>query len=337
MDVTFCGSVFDCTGYGVAGRGYALALHRLGHNVRVIPYDAVRGHRHRFPGFDTLHALQHPQVAPDVNFVCAHPIWNPSFGRRIISLTFEGASLPEPWWVPQLNRYNLVVVPCRRNAEILAASGVTSKVLVQGYGVDPAPALPKPDRSQVPFTFVSVFTWVPRKNIEAMVRAYAEEFYDNGQTRLLLKTFLLNATPDEYQRIREQIAAWVGPRRDIIVLEQPYAEIHQLLNQCHAYVCTSLDEGFYLPAAESLMCGLPVITVGYGGQMEFCHPGNSYLVDYDLRDGYAWVRHMELRIAMRHVFDHYDEATGKAMSGRQQILQQCNWDRVTDRILAELP
>jgi glycosyltransferase involved in cell wall biosynthesis len=337
MDITFCGTAFDCTGYGVASRGYALALHRLGHNVKVIPFDAVRGHRHRFSGFDTLLALQHSHVSPDINFVCAHPIWNPGFQRRIISLTFEGPFIPEAWWVPQLNRYNLVVVPCRRNAEILSLSGVTSKVLVQGYGVDPAPALPKPDRSTTPFTFVSVFTWVPRKNIEAMVRAYTNEFSENGQTRLLLKTFLLNATPDEYQLIRDQISAWVGPRRDIIVLDQPYEEIHQLLNQCHAYVCTSVDEGFYLPAAESLMCGLPVITVGYGGQLEFCHPDNSYLVDYDLSGGNAWVKHMDLRAVMRHVFDHYEEATAKAMVGREQILQQCNWDRVTGRILAELP
>lgn len=337
MDVTFCGNVYDCTGYGVAGRGYALALHRLGHRVRVIPYDAVPGHRHPFPGIETLRALEQTAVAPELNFQCSHPIWNPGFNKRIISLTFEGPRIFAPEWVYQLSPFDLVVVPCQRNAEVLRASGVRAKVLVEGYGIDPAPALPKPELGRVPFTFVSVFSWVPRKNIEAMVRAYAAEFPDIGQTRLLLKTFILNATPAEFDAIRHQVAAWSGGRSDIIVLDQPYEQIHELLNQCHAYLCTSLDEGFYLPAAESLMCALPVISVRFGGQLEFLHDGNSFLVDYDLRDGYAWVKHEALRAAMRYVCDHYDEATARAVAGREEIRTRFDWDRITARILAELP
>lgn len=337
MDITFCGTVYDCTGYGVISRGYALALHRLGHTVRVIPYDAVPGHRHGFPGHDTLRSLQNTNVTPELNFQCSHPIWNPGFRKRIISLTFEGPRLPNPDWIRQLNPFDLVVVPCRQNAEVLQAKGLQAKLLVEGYGVNLAPVLPKPDLSQGPFTFVSVFTWVPRKNIPAMVRAYAEEFPDNGKTRLLLKTFILNATPPEYERIRQEVAAWAGARGDIIALNQPYAEIQELLNQSHAYLCTSLDEGFYLPAAESLMCGLPVISVGFGGQMEYLSHANSYLVDYDLRDGYAWVKHEALRAAMRHVYENYDEAAARALAGRQTVLAKCDWDRITDRIVAEVP
>ncbi len=337
LDITFCGTVYDCTGYGVISRGYAHALHRLGHNVRVIPYHAVPGHRHQFPGNDTLRSLQNTSVAPELNFQCSHPIWNPGFRRRIISLTFEGSRLPYPDWIHQLNPFDLVVVPCRQNAEVLRTNGLGTKLLVEGYGVDLAPALPKPDLSQSPFTFVSVFTWVPRKNIQAMARAYAEEFPDNGKTRLLLKTFILNATPPEYHRIRQEIAAWTGIRNDIIVLEHPYEQIRELLNQCHAYVCTSLDEGFYLPAAESLMCGLPVISVRFGGQLEYLSDANSYLVDYELRDGYAWVKHEALRAAMRHVYEHFDEASARALAGRETVLATCDWDRITDRILRELP
>lgn len=338
MDITFGGSVFDCTGYGVISRGYALALHRLGHKLRVAAYDAVPGHRHRFPGYEILQSLQHQVVAPDVYFTCSHPIWLPGFRRRIISLTFEGPRLPYPNWIAELNRFDLVVVPCTRNAEILRAGGLRSRLLKVGYGVNPAPVLPKPDRANHPFTFVSVFTWVPRKNIGAMVQAYASTFPDDGRTRLLLKTFILHATPAEYQRIRQQVEAWAGgPRTDIIILQQPYADIYELLGQSHAYICTSLDEGFYLPAAESLMCGLPVITVGFGGQMEFCSPENSYLVDYTEIDGYAWIKVEALCTTMRYVYDHYEEATAKAMVGRQTILANGNWDRITERILAELP
>ena len=337
MDITFCGTVYDCTGYGVISRGYALALHRLGHNVRVIPYDAVAGHRHQFPGYATLRALQNRAVVPEVNFQCSHPIWNPGFRKRIISLTFEGPTLPYPDWIRQLNPFDLVVVPCHQNAAILQAHGLRTKLLVEGYGVDLAPALPKPDLSQGPFTFVSVFTWVPRKNIHAMVRAYAEEFPDNGQTRLLLKTFILNATPAEYDRIRQEIAAWVGPRNDILVLDHPYEQIRDLLSQCHAYLCTSLDEGFYLPAAESLMCGLPVISVRFGGQLEYLSDANSYLVDFDLVNGYAWVKHEALRAALRHVYEHYDEASARALLGRETVQAACDWDRITHHILSELP
>src|SRR5690606_26125231 len=53
-------------------------------------------------------------------------------------------------------------------------------------------------------------------------------------------------------------------------------------------VFPSLHEGFGLPVAESLACGTPVVTTGYGSTAEIARRGGCLLVDprddHDIRD-----------------------------------------------------
>ena len=47
----------------------------------------------------------------------------------------------------------------------------------------------------------------------------------------------------------------------------------------HCVVFPSLNEGFGLPVAESLACGTPVVTSGFGSMREIARHGGAILVD----------------------------------------------------------
>ena len=58
-----------------------------------------------------------------------------------------------------------------------------------------------------------------------------------------------------------------------------HKKIKALINIAHG-------EGFGLPMFEAAQCGLPIITVGWGGQLDFLeHKGKKYFteVDYELK------------------------------------------------------
>ena len=54
-----------------------------------------------------------------------------------------------------------------------------------------------------------------------------------------------------------------------------------LINRCDAYVSLHRSEGFGLTLGEAMALGKPVIGTGFGGNVDFMTPANSWLVDYE--------------------------------------------------------
>ena len=69
---------------------------------------------------------------------------------------------------------------------------------------------------------------------------------------------------------------------DVLILDDDLddTKIKALYLLADVLVAPSLGEGFGLPIGEAMNLGLPVITTGWGGQLDFCNTTNAWLIDY---------------------------------------------------------
>src|SRR5262249_41619625 len=105
----------------------------------------------------------------------------------------------------------------------------------------------------------------------------------------------------------------------------------------------SRGEGFCVPSAEAMLCGLPVITTAWSGQVDFCNEDTAYLVDYkfarakthfDLSDS-VWAEPSALSLAacMKEVHQSTaSDRSAKASRGRDLIKARFRWSNVADRL-----
>ncbi len=132
------------------------------------------------------------------------------------------------------------------------------------------------------FTFLFLFDFwstLQRKNPLGLVRAFIRAFEPGEGPRLLLKSFNGDYKPDRLAQLR----AAAGGRDDIVVVDRFVTDQQRvnLINRCDAYVSLHRSEGFGLTLGEAMALGKPVIGTGFGGNVDFMTPANSWLVDYE--------------------------------------------------------
>ena len=129
------------------------------------------------------------------------------------------------------------------------------------------------------FNFLLVAQWGPRKDIEGTIRNFLQEFKNNSDVGLVIKTNIVrNSVPDRYhtkkriQAIKNEVPE---AKCKIYLLhgELTNDEIHSLYNndKIKAMINFGHGEGFGLPLFEAAYCGVPVITHDFGGQKDFLY------------------------------------------------------------------
>ena len=275
---------------------------------------------------------------------------------------FEATEIPDRWKEP-LARFRAVIVPSTWNARALRRAGVKN-VYVAPYGVPrDTPPIRTTSRflGDQPFTFGAIADWVPRKGLEDLVLAFTQEFRPTEPVRLVLKTSkqFLDPKSRTYWRNTESTAAFArdaifgitGARdlRDLPSIEVlgdalSDDQLLHLITRWQAYVLPTRGEGWSLTHAQALAAGLPTIALAHGGQLDFMHEGNSYLVPFDLQPvpadveagslGRTWAvcRIADLRHALREVYENFDQALGRGRAGREEMLTKWTWDRAKEQL-----
>ena len=127
------------------------------------------------------------------------------------------------------------------------------------------------------FNFLTVAQWSPRKNIEATITSFLEEF-TNEDVGLIVKTNIKNSSVIDRQVCMERLSYimkhFPENRKCKVYLlhgnlsEEQMAGLYSHEN-VNAYVTTSHGEGFGLPVFEAASAGLPVIACNWGGITDF--------------------------------------------------------------------
>lgn len=195
------------------------------------------------------------------------------------------------------------------------------------------------------FRLLHVSSCFPRKGVDILLKAYGRAFSREDNVSLLIKTF---ANP--HNDIHAQLAECNQknpnyPDVELIEGDLSDADLKALYSQCHVLVAPSRAEGFGLPLAEAMLSGLPVITTGWGGQLDFCNADNSWLLDYQFAPaqthfnvlGSVWAEpdvESLVEAMQRAKACSAEERRRRAQAGRDVLMAFYKWTDVSARAVA---
>jgi len=129
------------------------------------------------------------------------------------------------------------------------------------------------------FNFLTVAQWGPRKNIESTIKWFVEEFIDNPDVGLVVKTFLMGGCVRDRLMIEKEfevfLSSYENRKCKVYLLHGSLTdqEMDALYNHdsIHALLSLTHGEGFGLPLFEAAYSGLPVMATDWGGQLDFLY------------------------------------------------------------------
>lgn len=304
MNIVYCGSVFDPTGYGVHARSTILPLHQLGVDIKVVNHQL-----YRMLGKDwvvspkesaiLVELMNKPSKNPCIGIECFTPdiFRNTADYNYNIGVTVVETSLAHPKWVAKMNEKDEIWTNSKFCKNVFEESGVTVPIYVFPIGVNldlynPSLAARRAAKSEEkkPFVFLSVFQWQPRKAPEVLLSAYLQEFDVTDNMVLRLRTYRENSSIEERQKIYNRITAIARQLEldhepapiEIIYDTIPDEDMPNLYSGCDCFVLCSRGEGFGVPLVEAMAMEKPVIATDYGGPMEIVKGGvNGFLLRPD--------------------------------------------------------
>ncbi len=281
----------DFSGYASVSRDYILALDKLDYNVvtRALRYDG---------GDDTtsdrLDELENKDLR-DIDIVFQHTTPNEMEAKEgkfnVGAFCWETDKIPQVW-VDQLNKMDLVLVPCRDNLETVRRCGVVVPVEqvpyacdTNKYEIDQTPFLVP--RSQGSFKFLSIFQYSKKKSLELLLKSYLSEFDATDPVVLIIKTYF---GPNDTQQETEKLHHLINAVKELLRIKQ-YPKVHlihgimshkdidRLYETSDCYVGPSRGEGWGVPHLDALGFGLPAIGTKGTGPEEFITESCGWLVD----------------------------------------------------------
>ena len=129
------------------------------------------------------------------------------------------------------------------------------------------------------FNFLCVAQWGPRKNMETLMNSFVNEFSDNEEVGLIIKSNIVKNNILDRRALAdgiENILSQYPDRKCKVYLlhgDMTDEEIHSLYTHpdIKAYVTTTHGEGFGLPIFEAAYSGMPVIAPDWSGHVDFLY------------------------------------------------------------------
>jgi glycosyltransferase involved in cell wall biosynthesis len=296
----------DFSGYANAARDYVRALHMAGCNLvtRALRYD---GGDH--PYTDVEKGLEAKDLQ-NVEIVIQHTTPNETDYKpglfNVNYYAWETDRVPDEW-VSQLNKMDLVLVPCEENIIASRKSGVVVPIEKVHHAFDLAKYQKRPQPfdnigSPDTFKFLTICQIAKKKGIDALLKAYFAEFTPEDDTLLILKVYFGPNDTEEHkrktvaqvQKIREMMRLEKYPKVFLIHEVTDDETIARLYETSHCYVMPSRGEGWSITHFDAMGYGKPPIAVNWGGPTEFITKDTGWLVDY----------HMSPVVDMPHPFPY---------------------------------
>ncbi len=257
------------------------------------------------------------------------------------SYGWEESEFPSEWVDDFNTSLQGLTVMSLQVKKTLIDNGVNIPIHVSGLGLDHLDASKSDIDLQIQaktYKILHVSSCFPRKGVDVLLEAYSNAFTSNDDVSLIIKTFYnphnnLKTLIEEYQTSNPLFP-------DVIVLDQEFndQELKALFLLSDVLVAPSRGEGFGLPIGEAMRLGIPVITTGWGGQLDFCNAQNSWLIDYTFvaakshfrLDNSYWAEPSSIHLSglLLEVYNSSDKEIYEKTNLAKKVAKTFNWDKV---------
>lgn len=364
MNILYIGPYRQADGWGRASSDYLKALSLTGHNIAARPIWMSKFiNKEDNPLFGKMEAKVFDS-APDVVIQNVLPHFGDyQYGmKNIMQLYLETSPLNHTSWPAHMNLFDEIWVPTFPEQNMLNDSGVhvASQQVPMPFdfdSLDPnVEPIELPNVSDDDYIFYFIGEYVERKNLHALIVAFAREFSSTEHARLVIKTNLagtdgadlLNAVHNDINTIRKGMRIYsknFGYVPELIITNKlAFTDLVRLHKRCDCLVMPSRGESTCRPVIEALAMGNKAIVTGHTGMSDAAYgladivsstptpayafrPPTPYL--YTSNEVWQEINIIELQKSMRAAFN-----TGKAKNpyNRQILIDNYSYEAVALRI-----
>ena len=365
--------------YPVRWQGSQFVYHSLAHvnrqlclgllgsgriELSLIPFEPDQFDGSAHPRFSPLVKCLNKTLSASTSVHVRHH-WPPNFnpptqGAWVMIQPWEYGGIPREWVKPMRDLVDEIWVPSTWVRDCYVASGIPGeKVQVIPNGVDTA--LFNPDgpkfslKTKKTFKFLFLGGTIHRKGIDILVRAYQKAFRASDDVCLVIKGQSGNTYVGS--ELHEALTSTVdedpeSPAIEFLNSAMGEGKLTSLYRACDVFVMPYRGEGFGLPMAEAMACGLPVIATGRGAAMDFLQEDWAYFIPsspqkidsvpvgpFKPSEPGFWLEEPDesaLVDLLRKVFLTPEEAVKKGSNGRAYAVEHLSWGHATERVLERI-
>lgn len=351
MKLKYTAPIFDYSGYGEASRHDVKALVGAGINVTIEAPTYTR-EQSDYGELSTLcKNLVDKNIGYRVKVIHTTPNVYPQFFEpdkyHVGRVFWETDKLPKEF-ADQVAKCDEIWTGSQFNKKAIEKSGIKVPVFIVPECIDTDLDIkaikPYHVENQDTYKFYSVFEWIERKNPQALLQAYWEEFTKGENVSLTLKTYRNNFMSKHFGDINGQIRlvkkqlqfeqyAPVYLYKHLMDREQVY-RLHKTMD---CFVSAHRGEGWGVPQMEAMLMEKPVISTDLGGIHEYMEnqvngilvPNKLVPITGNVRNRLWYTAQMQwgevsvkdLRKALRYAYENQAEMAEMAKAGRQLVLK----------------
>ncbi len=233
--------------------------------------------------------------------------WDASLAKKNVGITagVETSFCNPTWTSVHCSKMDLVIVPSMHTKQSMLAQSYTQteikvvpetffdEVLSDPYDLQEIDSL----ETKFNFLAVGVLTGLSpendRKNTMYLIKWFLEEFKDDKEVGLIIKTnqgretsIDRKLTYDLLRQITKEIRVGDFPRVYLLHGNMDRGDMNSLYKHenVKAFVSATRGEGFGLPFIEAAACDLPVLATNWSAHTEFLNLGKWISFDYKLKE-----------------------------------------------------
>jgi glycosyltransferase involved in cell wall biosynthesis len=373
VNLLWFGPATDPSGYGVATRGYLRQIVKSPDvNVRLVNRRFWGYEPYTPDDFELFLSMTHTPCIRTLPIVAVFHLTPDHYSilegvhKHVGMTTFETDSVPLEWRLP-MRGMDEIWTFTHFNERTFGGVNLERPIHVIPHGVDcemfqsdRSLALPELRQAAADrFVFGSLFSWDKRKNPQMLIRAFLDAFSGPLASKvcLILKVISgddqagrMSKAKAEIGALKQDIQGRMGNVElpPIMILADVISDkrLVGFYNSIDCYVLPSSGEGWSLTCSEAMACGLPVISTGWGGNTEFMHTANSYLLSYKMAKvsqemcsattqiGHKWSvpDYNHLKKTMMYVFNNPKEASCVGAQARMDMASAWSWERAGEKL-----